>query len=111
MKYSMNDQFFTPSEIATRLVAPFRRSSEKCIADFAAGDGELLRAAGLKWPRAKIIASDIDEVTVRSLKKDFPRWAIGKCDFLNERSRQRCNPISSVKGKITLLLLNPPFSC
>lgn len=107
----MPDQFFTPSSIATRLVSFLRSGEEVCIADFAAGDGELLRAATKKWPDARYIATDIDPSCVAQLKRQHANWSVGRCDFLNEKSRTSSRLLRETTGAVSLVLLNPPFSC
>ncbi len=107
----MRDQFFTPSSVARRLVSFLRSDEETCIADFAAGDGELLRAASEKWPYARYIATDIDQNCVTQLKRERPEWSVGRCDFLNENSRNSSRLLRETIGIASLVLLNPPFSC
>ncbi len=89
----------------------FRRKKERCIADFAAGDGELLLAAAAKWPEADVIATDIDSASVRRLRTLRPAWKVGKCDFLDGNSRQRTLALRDAHRKVSLVVLNPPFSC
>lgn len=81
------------------------------IADFAAGGGQLLQMARHLWPNANFVATDIDRRAVCSLRRTEPEWEISRCDFLSSRSRRRCSALRKAKGKISLLLLNPPFSC
>jgi predicted RNA methylase len=107
----MTDQFFTPPSVAKRLVSFFRTSEIDTIADFAAGDGELLKAAAHRWPDAECFATDIDPNCVSRLKKSFPKWMVGKCDFLNNRSRSTSGVLAQINQGISLILLNPPFSC
>jgi tRNA1(Val) A37 N6-methylase TrmN6 len=104
------DRYFTPAGIALRLVAPYRRN-ESCVADFAAGNGELLRAAAAKWPDTTIVATDIHRGTVSQLRRRYPDWHVGQCDFLKDISRKRCVALGDLVGKVSLALLNPPFSC
>lgn len=105
----MKDQYFTPDYVAEQLVAPFRRRKIQSVADFAAGDGELLRAAEAKWPNASIFATDLDPKCASKLKRDHDNWNIGICDFLNERSRKQNKFLPSLTGRLDLILLNPPF--
>ncbi len=107
----MPDQFFTPSSVAKRLVSFLRSDEETCIADFAAGDGELLRAAIEKWPDARYIATDIDQRCISHLKRVHPEWSVGRCDFLNQKSRSSSRLLQQTIGAASLVLLNPPFSC
>ena len=88
-----------------------RRRGDVIVADFAAGEGDLLQAAADRWPASRIVAVDIDEVTVRRLRRKHPEWSIGVADFLDSQSRARSGVLRSVRRKVDLLLLNPPFSC
>jgi predicted RNA methylase len=81
------------------------------VADFAAGDGALLRAAAERWPKASLVATDIDPRVVRSLRASNPDWRVGRVDFLKEQSRARSALVRSMMGRVDLALLNPPFSC
>ena len=85
-------------------------SSPEYIADFAAGDGALLAAAADRWPSSRIIAIDVDRENVVWLKRNR-RWRVGRCNFLSDRSRSRCQVLAGIEGKVSLVLLNPPFSC
>jgi hypothetical protein len=106
------DRCYTPDHLATRMVGYVtRRRPPLVVADFAAGDGELLRAAQKRWPGASIIATDIDPKAVSTLKREEPDWLVGTADFLNPRSRSRCSVLHGAKGTISIALLNPPFSC
>lgn len=103
------DAIFTPHELAKVLVWSSRRVSPNLIADFCAGDGELLRAALIRWPEAKFIATDLTLKPLRLLKNKKPRQ-VGKCDFLNDKSRRACGALQLALSKVDLVLLNPPFS-
>lgn len=107
----VTDQFFTPNFVARRLVSFLRSDDETRIADFSAGDGELLRAAAEKWPEAKFIATDIDPACVSKLKRKHANWRVGRCDFLSEKSRASSKILRDTVGSASLVLLNPPFSC
>lgn len=107
----MSDQFFTPTEVAKELTSSLRMRSESVIADFAAGDGELLLAARARWPKAKFVATDLINNTVQRLRRAQPTWSVGMCDFTRSQSRDRSNILHNLAGKVTLVLLNPPFSC
>ena len=105
----MKDQYFTPDYVAEQLVASFRRRKIRTVADFAAGDGELLRAAEAKWPNLSVFATDLDPKCASKLKRIHKNWNVGICDFLNEKSRNRSKFLPSLLGRIDLILLNPPF--
>ena len=49
------DAYYTPSQLAVQMVNVCS-GRPVVIADFAAGDGELLRKASKQWPRAKLSA-------------------------------------------------------
>ena len=93
------------------MVACFRSKQESLVADFAAGNGDLLRVARARWPRCRIVATDIDDSRIRALRRDHSDWMVGKCDFLNPTSRRMCRLLQDVRGRVSLVLLNPPFSC
>lgn len=108
----MSDRIYTPPNLASKIVARARfRVPPTCIADFAVGDGELLRAAQTKWPRAKLIGTDINARTVYKLRRLVKKWKVDRCDFLNPKSRQHAQVLEDLKSKVSLVLLNPPFSC
>lgn len=104
------DQHYTPTELARTLVRSVTRDSVAAVADFAAGDGELLRAAEARWPTARLVALDIDPVAVRGLKRTHPTWAVGRCDFKRAQSRNRTRALRGGTGGFDAIVLNPPFS-
>ncbi len=104
------DFYPTPPTIATRVAAAASISFPKMVADFAAGDGSLLRAASARWPSAELIATDIQNELVSQIKIENPTWIAGTCDFLVESSVRSCRPLIGREGGIDLVLLNPPFS-
>lgn len=81
------------------------------IADFAAGDGGLLSIAQQKWSRASCTALDIAPYAVRRLRKAFPTWSLGQCDFLKPNSRRKSKHLCDSLNTFDVILLNPPFSC
>jgi predicted RNA methylase len=80
------------------------------IADFAAGSGELIRQAQQRWPSATFLATDINKNIVSRLRRQNAGWLVGKCDFLNYKSRKLCS-VTSALPEVSVVLLNPPFSC
>ena len=82
----------------------------KIIADIAAGKGAFLDAAYARWPKAKFVGIDCDPSCVSYLKRKNPKWIIGQCNFLSERSTNRCQALNNLDRKIDLVFLNPPFS-
>jgi hypothetical protein len=106
------DAFYTPGNLARLMVESADiKSGLTCVADFAAGDGALLRAAEREWPSAIMVATDMDRSKVQKLCKAHPGWLSGRCNFLDVQSRCRCAVLLRFKKKIRLVLLNPPFSC
>ncbi|MFM9962570.1 MAG: hypothetical protein ACKV2Q_15265 [Planctomycetaceae bacterium] len=106
----MPDKYFTPTDLAETLVSLVQNKGIKAIADFAAGHGELLRAATRLWPECQVFANDIDVSCVRALRADSSRWTVSQCDFLNARSRLQSIQLRHALGKVCAIFLNPPFS-
>lgn len=107
----MPDKFFTPTRVARRLISFFRTTEIESVADFAAGNGELLRAARERWPSVKCFATEIDQNCVSRLRRWHSDWSVGKCDFLSQSSRARSSVLNDLSAGLDLVLLNPPFSC
>ncbi|MES1243630.1 MAG: hypothetical protein ABUT39_18630 [Acidobacteriota bacterium] len=105
------DAYYTPWCIAKNLVEAAGSHEPSSVADFAAGEGSLLRAAALRWSGATFIATDIDKEKVSYLRAEYPSWLVGDVDFLCPDSRDFCPPLFGMQGKIDCILLNPPFSC
>lgn len=99
------DAIYTPPDLAKFLAEASTLASPGSVADFAAGDGALLRAAAARWPGAKLFGSDIDEHAVASIEKLLPDCDTMLIDFLAEPSD--C-PLAD--RLFDLILLNPPFS-
>lgn len=109
----MTDQIFTPSDLAHDLVklASLGGRELGLVADFAVGDGALLRAAIQRQPSAQILGVDINRATVHKLQAAHASWQIGSCDFLNPRSRASSPVLRRSRGQVSTALLNPPFTC
>lgn len=104
------DTHYTPAELAAQLVGSVPLHDQRVIADFTAGEGSLLDAASIRWPEARLIATDIDSRAVLRLKDRGQQWNVGQCDFLSSRSRAACRALRGLTGTVDLVLLNPPFS-
>ena len=113
MTSALIDEIFTPSSLANKLVelAMVRKRTLGVVADFAAGDGALLRAASRRHQSLEVVGLDINPIRVRKLRSIDSAWQIGSCDFLNPRSRSSSPVLRRIQGKVTTALLNPPFSC
>lgn len=105
------DTHYTPQPLARELVGSVVDLRPALIADLAAGGGDLLIEAERIWPQTSFLASDIDKAAVRRLRLLRGNWQIGRCDLRNPRSRARCSVLKRALGSVSLLLLNPPFSC
>jgi hypothetical protein len=106
----MYDAYYTPEHLAD-LIVKHVTIVPSIVADFAAGDGSLLRAASRKWPQSKLLGTDIDIGGLRAIRREFQSATLGKCDFMNARSRRHCSALKTSHSSIPLILLNPPFSC
>jgi predicted RNA methylase len=104
------DQYFTPSKLAADLLAAVTIDNPESVADFAAGDGELLRAAVDRWPSVNCIATDVDDQVVDLLGRTHPEWSSSCCDFLSFESRDSNSDLLKNKELLQLITLNPPFS-
>jgi hypothetical protein len=105
------DAHYTPKPLAAALVGSAGDLTPTLIADLAAGEGDLLLEAEQVWPDAQFVATDIDRVALRGLRQMRSNWMLGECDLRNPRSRARCRALNQIRGAVSLLLLNPPFSC
>ena len=105
------DAHYTPRDLATRMVASAADIRPSVIADLCAGRGDLLLQAEEVWPNAEYAAVDIDQSATRHLRRLRPQWSVGCCDLTNPNSRSRSSVLQRMKNRISLLLLNPPFSC
>jgi predicted RNA methylase len=100
------DQVYTPPDLAKALVSLSELEAPIMVADYAAGEGALLREAGLRWPNASLFANDICTKSIDALRTRFPFADVTAQDFLDER----VIPNSKQERNIDLAILNPPFS-
>ncbi|KAJ8139126.1 hypothetical protein OY671_007661, partial [Metschnikowia pulcherrima] len=100
------DAIYTPPELAQFSAGATSSASPASIADFAAGDGALLRAAAERWPDARLFGSDIDEAAVLSVGA-----SIARCDAKVHDLLADGNDSALGNQTFNLILLNPPFSC
>lgn len=107
----MSDDIETPPELARSLVefACASVNHPTLVADFAAGNGNLLQAAHEVWPRSDLVGVDVNEVALTNLRKTLA----GSCrtlhvDFMSESLRPE---LCALEGQVEVILLNPPFSC
>ena len=107
----MNDNYYTPRPLAEIVVGYASRRGDGVIADFGAGEGVLLEESQKRWPDAQVVATDIDRSVVARLRRRHPDWTVGRANLLARLSTNRCQALRKISGKVTLLLLNPPFTC
>lgn len=105
----MKDSFYTSPELAAHLVSYIGNYDIKTAVDFCIGEGELIRAAQMKFEGLKCFGTDIDGSVLTNVKKEHPSWILEKCDFTCEESRKTCSLLSN--NRYDLILLNPPFTC
>ena len=105
------DVHYTPPSFAKEIVATVNDICPSVVADLCAGRGELLFQAEILWPHADFAAIDIDPVAIRHIRQLRRRWHVGCCDIFNPNSRNHSPILRRFRNRISLLLLNPPFSC
>lgn len=106
----MIDSFYTPVELAEKLVGFVSEENINSVCDFCVGDGELLRAAQKKWVNAIFYGTDLSEDAINKVIDNHPNWWIRYCNFIDEESRNTCELLLN-NNRFDLVLLNPPFSC
>ncbi|WP_339346454.1 N-6 DNA methylase [uncultured Sphingomonas sp.] len=99
------DAIYTPPILAKFLAEASTLVLPRSVADFAAGDGALLRAAAARWPEVKLFGSDIDEEAIASIQALLPGCDTMLVDFLADASDRLLTD-----RLFDLILLNPPFS-
>jgi methylase of polypeptide subunit release factors len=102
------DHFYTPSELAAFLAGAAKQKAPECVADFAMGDGALLRAARQRWPRARLIGSDIRSSAIDDAFS-LSDAETHICDFLS--AEENIPSLRHVEQACDVILLNPPFTC
>jgi tRNA1(Val) A37 N6-methylase TrmN6 len=109
MKVNNIDTFYTPPELAERLLSYVDYKKVTRVADFCVGKGELLKAAETKFGSLECYGTDIDDIIVSEIKKSNSNWNIAICDFTNKQSRENTSILK--EADFDLVLLNPPFTC
>lgn len=103
------DRFYTPSGLAALLVGSAKARKAGLVADFAAGDGALLRAAKDRWPAARLFGSDVDPDALRVVETLPSAPGTALHDFLTNDAPPEA--LSEIRGCCDVVLLNPPFTC
>ena len=107
------DEIDTPPLLAAKLIqvaAMLCENEPQTVADFAVGTGELLTAAKLRWPHATVFGCDISNDRIESLAQARPNWTVARCNFLDRTSRTSLPQLESIRFRVDLAVLNPPFS-
>lgn len=101
----MIDKHYTPPSLAEFMLEKVVIQNVQSIADFTAGDGALLMAGRKKNPNSHVIAVDMDSCAIKKIRQSLSNnVSIFEKDFVAWECRE------SWKGKIDLVLMNPPFS-
>lgn len=111
-RVSEQDAVYTPPAIAESLLQLIRsiRRKQPIIADFSAGEGELLRAARKRWPHAALVANDAAARPVQKLRRALGPVRTASCDFFDTNACGRSRTLRSVERGCDIILANPPFS-
>ena len=105
------DSFYTPQALADLLVSSCTSVAPSRIADFAAGDGALLKSALARWPDADVTGVDIDKRAIQALSERVPKASLLHQDFFTLREESDNDRRVESPGVFDVILLNPPFSC
>lgn len=108
----MIDRHYTPAELAELLADTLAldAATAPVVADFASGDGGLLRAVVKRNLSAELIACDLDGAAVAAGRKRHPDWRWAACNFLRDRSTA-ASPVLRAAVGLDAVVLNPPYSC
>ena len=103
------DSFYTPIELADKLVSLIIEDGIKTVMDFCVGNGDLLKAVQRKFPEVECFGTDIATEAIERLRESQPAWILEVCDF---SSTERFDQLSVFGYKrYDLIVLNPPFTC
>ena len=103
----MLDSFYTPKDIAQRLVAHMN-FTPRAVCDFCAGGGELILACKNRFPKVRCFAFDKSKIVVRRLRQHHPDWEVAELDVLS--NRQLAMIKEKRKLEFDMIVINPPFS-
>jgi len=102
------DRYYTPDEVADRLVGLACEESPQWCVDSACGAGSLLLAAQRTFGNVTCVGIDKDGAAVRYLRRRYPNWLLSVADALGPPRLLRAKGLPP-DGE-GLLVLNPPFS-
>ena len=98
---------YTPREIAEAMAEICDRGPS-VVLDPAAGDGALLVAFATRFPRAQMLAMDIDKNAAERLRRKLPNCVVSVCDALVRRSAGRSR-VWNFRDRVDVVVANPPF--
>lgn len=103
-------QYYTPSaqsETLIELLPPKANlRSVKTVFDLGAGRGDLLAAAGMRWPKAKLYAVDIDGDNIATMQIRFPKARCIATDALHYDLPRR---LGLDEASADIAVANPPY--
>lgn len=103
------DDYYTPTELADKLVSFIVEDGFGSAVDFCVGDGDLLKAVERRFPSLDFFGTDIAEEAIASLRKIHPSWQLAVCDFTDTEVFE---DLHLMRGrKYDLIVMNPPFTC
>ncbi len=103
------DQFFTPSQVADRVVRAADIDTIKSCLDPNCGAGNLLQACAEAFPDVRCFGIDKDSRAVAELKRRYPLWRLATADILLPSAGRRSAVWQAAVGS-DCILVNPPFS-
>jgi hypothetical protein len=103
------DRYYTPQDVARRVVEAAEMDVATRCLDSTCGDGSLLKAAKLLMPNVICHGMDSDDTVIARLRRRQPEWVLSTADALAESSWRRAHAARRSVG-CELALLNPPFS-
>ena len=103
------DSYYTPPNLADRLVKFVGKRQVSNVIDFCVGDGNLLKAAARQMKDIKLYGTDISNEALEKLSTDSLELSLAYCDFRNDDSVASVKFLNNIR--FDLILLNPPFTC
>lgn len=104
------DRFYTPKQIATKIINLLDINPPNVVADICAGSGNLLEAAHDRWPESKLLAIDVDFKAIENIKgkfKDIDAECFDAVDM--QKLNVFFDNYVNYCRKCDLVVANPPF--
>lgn len=103
------DSYYTPANLADKLIKFVGNRQVRNAIDFCVGDGNLLKAAARQMKDILLYGTDISHDALKKLSVDCPDFSLDYCDFRDDESISSVSFLSDIQ--FDLILLNPPFTC